>query len=76
RIARPVEDEAFFFRIVRAAFSQRRKQLINPVSAELGLAKEDVRSALEACGLKPTARAEELTLDDYIKFYNGLRGKT
>jgi len=76
RIARPqneIQDEKFFFRIVRAAFSQRRKQLVNPLSSELGLQKETVKTALSAIGQSPTARAEELTLEDFIKLYRELK---
>ncbi|MDR2532433.1 MAG: 16S rRNA (adenine(1518)-N(6)/adenine(1519)-N(6))-dimethyltransferase RsmA [Oscillospiraceae bacterium] len=68
-----VEDETLFFRIVRAAFSQRRKQLVNPVSAELKLSKETVKAALIACGLNPAARAEELTLEDFIGVFKELK---
>ncbi|MDR2559565.1 MAG: 16S rRNA (adenine(1518)-N(6)/adenine(1519)-N(6))-dimethyltransferase RsmA [Oscillospiraceae bacterium] len=65
----PQSDEAFFFRIIRASFSQRRKQLANPLSSELGLQKEAIKNALSAIGLKPTSRAEELTLEDFAELY-------
>jgi 16S rRNA (adenine1518-N6/adenine1519-N6)-dimethyltransferase len=68
-----VDDEQLFFRIVRGSFSQRRKQLANPLSAELGLQKEAVKTALEAVGLKPTARAEELTMEEFAGLYRELR---
>lgn len=68
-----VTDEKLFFKIVKAAFSQRRKQLANPVSAELGLSKETIKTALSDCGLKPEARAEELTLENFIKFYQYIK---
>ena len=67
-----ITDEAAFFRLVRAAFSQRRKQLANPVSAELKIPKEAVKSALSACGLNTSARAEELTLEEFILLYKEL----
>lgn len=60
------DEERLLFRLVRAGFSQRRKQLVNPLSAELKLSKSEVARLLENVGLKPTARAEELTLNDYI----------
>ena len=60
-------EERMLFRIIRAGFSQRRKQLVNPLSAALGLPKSDIARSLTEIGIKPTARAEELTLDDYIK---------
>ncbi|MCL2077253.1 MAG: 16S rRNA (adenine(1518)-N(6)/adenine(1519)-N(6))-dimethyltransferase RsmA [Oscillospiraceae bacterium] len=64
-----IADEKLFFRIIRTAFSQRRKQLVNPVSENLKLSKESVRNALGACGINKTARAEELTLEEFAEFY-------
>lgn len=63
----PVEvaDEKHFFRIIRAAFSQRRKTLSNSLSSGLSLGKEEVLSAMESCNLSATARAEELSLSDF-----------
>jgi len=66
-------EETAFFKIVRAAFSQRRKQLVNPLSSVLGLQKETVKTALSAIGQSPTARAEELTLEDFINLYRELK---
>lgn len=60
-------EEKMLFRLIRAGFSQRRKQLVNPLSAELARPKNEVAALLSSIGLRPTARAEELTLDDYIK---------
>ena len=61
------DEEKTLFRLIRAGFSQRRKQLVNPLSAELGVSKAEVAELLTGLGLKPTARAEELSLEDYIK---------
>lgn len=61
------DKERLLFGLIRAGFSQRRKQLVNPLSAELHVAKSEVAELLEGTGIKPSARAEELTLDDYIK---------
>lgn len=60
------DTEKRLFRLVRAAFAQRRKQLVNPLSAELGKSKSEVAELLADCGIKPTARAEELSLKDFI----------
>lgn len=62
-----VSDEKLFFRIIRAAFSQRRKQIINPLSGELGIAKQELAEIFAESGIKQTARAEELTLNDYAR---------
>lgn len=68
-----VQDEAFLFRVIRAAFSQRRKTLPNPLSGALSMSKEKVAECLTAYGLKPTARAEELTLEQFITLANALK---
>ena len=68
-----VKDEALFFRVVRAAFAQRRKTLSNALAAgfpELG--KAGVISVLEACGLAPTVRGEALTIEQFAAIANRL----
>ncbi len=69
-------DEAFLFRLIRAAFSQRRKTLANPVSAGLSLPKETVLAALSDLGLSSSARAEELTLAQFAALSDRLGGQT
>lgn len=61
----PEAEEKMLFRLVKSGFSVRRKQLVNPLSAELGLQKSEVAELLVNAGIKPTARAEELSLADY-----------
>lgn len=63
----PEAEEKLMFKLIRSGFSQRRKQLINPLSAELGRPKSELAEILGTLGLKPTSRAEELTPEDYIK---------
>lgn len=63
-----VPDEKYFFKVIRASFGQRRKTLANSVSGGLGFTKDEVLCALERCGLSPTARAEELSLEDFAAF--------
>lgn len=65
--APPVEvpDEARFFRVVKAAFSQRRKTLVNCLSSGLGISKETALTALTACGAHERSRAEELTMEQF-----------
>ena len=60
-----VADEAFFFRVIRAAFNQRRKTAANAVSAGLCIDKSIVLAAMARAGIAPEARAENLTLKDY-----------
>ncbi len=61
------EEERLLFRIIRAAFSQRRKQIANPLSGELHISKSELSELMNGCGIKPSARAEELTLEEFIK---------
>lgn len=55
------------FRLIRAAFSQRRKTLINAVSNDvsLGLPKTELEAALQELGLDPRIRGERLSLQDF-----------
>ncbi len=65
--ALPDDEEKRMFRIIKAGFSQRRKQLANPLSGAFGLDKKTLCDIFEQLKIKPTARAEELTLDDYAE---------
>ncbi len=68
----PVEDVAFFFRVVRAGFAQRRKQLRNALSAGLGRPSAAVAAALQAAGIDPRRRAETLTLEEWAQLADAL----
>lgn len=59
-----VSDEKFFFRMVKAAFGQRRKTASNSISAGTGIPKDTVISAIENAGFSPTIRAESLSMDE------------
>lgn len=53
------------FRLVRAAFGQRRKTLLNAASAGLGVEKPRLAAAMAAAGIPPMARPEQLSLEAY-----------
>lgn len=59
-----VSDEEFFFKMVKAAFSQRRKTASNGISSGLGISKDKVTQALTLSGLSLTVRAEALTMEE------------
>jgi len=61
----PEPEEQMMFRLIRAGFSQRRKQLANPLSAELKISKAELSNLFGQVGIKPSTRAEELSLEDY-----------
>lgn len=60
-----VKDSAMFFRTVKAAFSQRRKTVLNCISAFFGMDKAKTAEILKSAGVSPTARAEQLRLEDF-----------
>lgn len=68
-----VEDEAFFFKVVRGSFSQRRKTLVNSLTSALSMEKKDVAHAVTSAGLKEAVRPEQLTLEDFAKVTREIR---
>ena len=63
-------DEKQFFRVVRGAFSQRRKTLSNCLSSSLSLPKAEVNALLERAGVPSAARAEQLSLQQFADIAN------
>lgn len=63
----PNIDQEQLFKVVKAAFSKRRKTILNSISTYgFDLDKEFLKSALESIDIKPESRAEELSLEDFI----------
>ena len=60
------ESERFFFKVVKAGFSQRRKTLANSLSSVMGIPKEKAYSALKGLGLPEAARIEQLDMEQLI----------
>ena len=60
------DEQKNFFKIVRASFCQRRKTLSNSLSSGLGLSKAEVNDMLDKAGVPQNARAEELSMDDFL----------
>ena len=57
-----------YFKLVRAAFSKRRKTLINALSTYgLEVEKEEIREALKKAGIEESVRGEDLEMEDYIR---------
>ena len=68
-----VVSETDFFRLVKAAFSKRRKTLKNALAAsELHLAPETARSLLEQAGIDPVRRAETLPVEEFVRLNKGM----
>lgn len=70
----PVEvcDEALFFRVVRAAFSMRRKMLNNALK-NMGISSDQCAKWLELAGVDGRRRGETLTLEDFAALTNTFR---
>ena len=63
-----VQDEEQMFSLVRAAFNQRRKTLVNALASGLPrLSKEEAEAAILSCGFDPRIRGEALSLADFAK---------
>ena len=58
----PVRDEKLLFRIIRAAFNQRRKTLVNALSSGLGLGKDELEAVLGEVALDARVRGEALDI--------------
>ena len=69
----PVKDEVRFFRVVKAAFGQRRKTLLNALSAGLpSLSREAVKAAVATCGLPDNVRGERLGIPEFAALTEAL----
>jgi len=72
----PPHDHALLRKVVKAAFQQRRKTLLNSLSAS-GLAatgKERLPALLKQAGIDPQVRPERLTVEDFVRITNLLSG--
>ena len=62
------ENEKLFFKLVKAAFSQRRKTLVNALSGSGAFGtKEEIIKAVETIGLSPTIRGEALSIEKFCE---------
>lgn len=69
----PTDGHEHFFRTVKALFAQRRKTVLNCLAAGFGLDKDSLRAVLEAANVPPTARAEQLTLQEFAAISRNLQ---
>lgn len=64
----PDIDKEKFFKVVKAGFSKRRKTILNSLSSYgFDIDKDEVRKALEKANIDPINRAENLSLEDFIR---------
>ncbi len=67
-----VSDEKFFFKVIKAAFGQRRKTASNSLSSGLGMPKDKVNAAIAEAGFEPTVRAESLDMQGLARLSESL----
>lgn len=67
-----VKREEDFFRVVKAAFSQRRKTLSNTLSSGLSMNKTQIAELLERAGVASNLRAEQLSMQQFADIANAL----
>jgi 16S rRNA (adenine1518-N6/adenine1519-N6)-dimethyltransferase len=63
-------DPKQFFRLVKAGFSQKRKTLLNSLSAGLAISREATDELLTQAAIEPTLRAQTLSLDEWQRLYS------
>ena len=69
----PAKDELFLFKVIKAAFSKRRKTLKNSLlGSELHMDVETAVQVLENADINPSRRAETLTVQEFVKLSNSL----
>ncbi len=68
------KSEELFFKVVKASFAQRRKQLVNGLFSEFKsiISKEEILNILTSSGFKDTVRGEELSIEDFCKISDSL----
>ena len=69
-----IGDADAFFRVVKAAFAQRRKTLLNALSAVYGsrFSKEELQAVIQGCGLPPDIRGERLGISEFAALARAL----
>ncbi|MBT8331061.1 MAG: ribosomal RNA small subunit methyltransferase A [Deltaproteobacteria bacterium] len=69
----PPEEESFFYRVIKTAFSKRRKTLKNAlVGSTLSITASDALAALQNAGIDPQRRAETLNVKEFIALSRAL----
>jgi 16S rRNA (adenine1518-N6/adenine1519-N6)-dimethyltransferase len=68
----PQEEEREFFRLIRQGFVQPRKTLVNNLVGGLHLVRDDATAVVEAAGLGPNARPQELSLEEWVRLHQAI----
>lgn len=71
-----VKNEKIFFRTIKAAFSQRRKTLLNCLSSNFSFSKDELTEIMESAGIEPSRRGETLDINEFAKLSDKLWERT
>ena len=66
-------DEKIFFKIVKAGFASKRRQIHNSLSATLRIDKETMEKVLKKANIEPTLRGEDLAFEQWVELYKELK---
>lgn len=66
------DNEEMLFKVIKAAFAQRRKTLLNTLSNSMSFEKAQISQVLDNANIPNTSRAEQLKLEDFAKIANEL----
>ena len=66
-----IKDEKKFFKLIKAAFSQRRKTINNSLTC-IGKTKEEIKKILDDLNIDTNLRAENLSIEDFAKISNNI----
>ena len=67
-----IADEKLFFSVIRSAFGQRRKIILNSLSANLNLPKKEVELILNKVKIDPKRRPETLSIQEFARLSSAL----
>ena len=68
-----VNNEKMLFKVIKAAFGQRRKTLVNALSSEFShLGKDKIKDIIISCGFSENVRGETLSLEEFATLSNKL----
>jgi 16S rRNA (adenine1518-N6/adenine1519-N6)-dimethyltransferase len=70
-----VPDDATFFKVVKAGFGQKRKQLKNSLGSGLGMSNPQAAALLDSVNIDPARRAETLTLEEWAAITRAFAGR-
>ncbi len=73
--SKDIKNKKMFFKVVKVAYSKRRKNLLNSLSMGLEISKVKIKEILKIAEINPSYRAEQLKFEDFVKISDALNIK-